>query len=409
MPNVVDYLNWRGDVELTERPFNDVDNLILATLSYLDFGGIVPPPGEGSIALGKACQMVMDETQSDVRQRVRSFAKLTDKFLIALAASRRFSSMTLHGYVDELDEEKSLQFSAVQIDVDPTYTYVSYRGTDSTLVGWREDFMLSFTVPEAQLRADAYLEQAISEVKEQGRRVYVGGHSKGGNLAVYAALTCDAALRPLISCVWSNDGPGLAPEIMPKSPRSQLGYRYRRIVPAYDMVGVIFERHDDPRIVVKSNVMGAGQHDPFTWQVDAFGMVTERDLTHESKVIKESIDTWIKGIPLDQRGVVVNQFFDALEAGGAHKMSEVMENRQAMSAVLNAMGDMDDSTKGLLLSFAGVVVQKAADAAASKAQDAAETALKAAFEAYQDWRERQGRGLEGGIAGKLKADDKPAQ
>ena len=133
MPNVVDYLNWRGDVELTERPFNDVDNLILATLSYLDFGGIVPPPGEGSIALGKACQMVMDETQGDVRQRVRSFAKLTDKFLIALAASRRFSSMTLHGYVDELDEEKSLQFSAVQIDVDPTYTYVSYRGTDSTL------------------------------------------------------------------------------------------------------------------------------------------------------------------------------------------------------------------------------------------------------------------------------------
>lgn len=264
MANVVDYLTWRGDIELTERPFNDVDNLVLATISYLDFGGIVPAPGEGSIALGKACQIILDETKGDVSQRVRSFAKLTDKFLVALAASRRFSTMMLHDYVDELDVDKSLQFSAVQIDVNEQFTYVSFRGTDSTLVGWREDFMLSFTVPEAQLRADAYLEKAIAEAHVQGRRVYVGGHSKGGNLAVYAALDCEETLRPYISCVWSNDGPGLAPEIMPKSPRSQLGYRYRRIVPAYDMVGIIFERADDPRIVVKSNVIGAGQHDPFT-------------------------------------------------------------------------------------------------------------------------------------------------
>ena len=409
MANVVDYLTWRGDIELTERPFNDVDNLVLATISYLDFGGIVPAPGEGSIALGKACQIILDETKGDVSQRVRSFAKLTDKFLVALAASRRFSTMMLHDYVDELDVDKSLQFSAVQIDVNEQFTYVSFRGTDSTLVGWREDFMLSFTVPEAQLRADAYLEKAIAEAHVQGRRVYVGGHSKGGNLAVYAALDCEETLRPYISCVWSNDGPGLAPEIMPKSPRSQLGYRYRRIVPAYDMVGIIFERADDPRIVVKSNVIGAGQHDPFTWQVNAFGMVTERDLTTESRLIKESIDTWIVGVPLDQRAAAVNQFFDALEAGGAQKMSEVMENRQAMTAVLNAMGDMDESTKELLLSFARVVVSKAADAAASKAQDAAETALKAAFDAVQEWRARQGRELESGIAGELKDADKAAK
>ena len=399
MANVVDYLNWRGDIELAERPFNDVDNLILATISYLDLGGIVPPAGEGGIALGKACQMILDETQGDVSKRVRSFAKLTDQFLVALTSSRRFSGMLLHDYVDELDEEKSLQFSAVQIDVDPKFTYVSFRGTDSTLVGWREDFMLSFTVPEAQLHADTYLEQAVSAAKEQGRRIFVGGHSKGGNLAVYATLDCDAALRPSISCVWSNDGPGLAPEIMPKSPRSQLGYRYRRIVPAYDMVGIIFEREDDPRIIAKSSVKGAGQHDPFTWQVNAFGMAEERDLTKESKLIKESIDTWIQRIPLERRAVVVDQFFDALEAGGARKMSEVMENRQAMAAVINAMGDMDESTKDLLLSFAGVVISKAADAAAEKAQDAAGAAFKAAREAVQDWRARANRD---GIAGELK-------
>ena len=402
--NIVEYLTWRGDIEVTERPFNDVDNLILSTISYLDFTGIVPPAGEGSITLGEACKVILEETQGEIRKRVRTFAKLTDSFLIALLKSRRFSRMQLHDYVEELDEGKSLQFSAVQIDFGDKCTYVSFRGTDSTLVGWREDFMLSFTVTEAQLRARAYLEEAIAQALTRGRRVMVGGHSKGGNLAVYAALTCDEALRPHVFCVWSNDGPGLAPEIMPKSPRSQLGYRYRRIVPAYDMVGIIFEREDDPRIIVKSSVTGAGQHDPLTWQVNAFGMAIEGSLTKESQLIKESIDTWITGIPLVKRARVVDQFFDALEAGGARKMSEVMENRQAMTAVLNALGDMDESTKDLLFSFAGIVISKAADAAANKAQDAAETALKVAIDALQEWRARTGRELESGIAGELKTD-----
>ena len=121
MANVVDYLTWRGDIELTERPFNDVDNLVLATISYLDFGGIVPAPGEGSIALGKACQIILDETKGDVSQRVRSFAKLTDKFLVALAASRRFSTMMLHDYVDELDVET---FAAASV-ADATTVFAS--------------------------------------------------------------------------------------------------------------------------------------------------------------------------------------------------------------------------------------------------------------------------------------------
>ena len=402
--NIVDYLAWRGDLTFDERPFNDVDNVILATFSYLDLTGIVPGPSGGSVGLAEACQSVLDDTEGDVNLRVRSLAKLDPVLLERLAASKRFGSLLVHDCVDLLDEARSLQFAAVQIDVSDTETYVSFRGTDSTLVGWREDFMLSFTVTEAQLRARAYLEEAIAQALTRGRRVMVGGHSKGGNLAVYAALTCDEALRPHVFCVWSNDGPGLAPEIMAKSPRSQLGYRYRRIVPAYDMVGIIFEREDDPRIIVKSSVTGAGQHDPLTWQVNAFGMAIEGSLTKESQLIKESIDTWITGIPLVKRARVVDQFFDALEAGGARKMSEVMENRQAMTAVLNALGDMDESTKDLLFSFAGIVISKAADAAANKAQDAAETALKVAIDALQEWRARTGRELESGIAGELKTD-----
>lgn len=394
MPNMVDYIAWRGDLSLEERPFNDVDNLILAALAYLDFDGIVPSSDGSDVTIARACQFILDEAEGDIRGRVRSFAKITSHFLSRLGSSRRFGRMVLHDYVDKLDESRSMQFSAVQIDIDDTITYVSFRGTDSTLVGWREDFMLSFTVTEAQRLAAEYLENAIKKACSAGRRVYAGGHSKGGNHALYASLVCPEDLRPQIMCVWNNDGPGLAPEIMPKSPRSQLGYRYRRIVPTYDLVGIIFEREDDPRIVVNSSINGAYQHDPFTWQTTPFGMAEAEGLTKESELIKESIDVWIKNIPLEQRGATVDNFFDALEAGGAKKLSELTENPRAMKTVLSAMQDLDDSTKQLLKSFASVVVNKTVDAAASAAQDAAGTALMLAKFTMDEWLRAKDRNLE---------------
>jgi hypothetical protein len=369
MANIVDYLKWRGDLTLSERPFNDVDNLILATLSYMDFSGIVPGPGQGSVNLADACNALMQETDGNVEERVRSLAKLDPKLITRLSHSKRFGTMQLHDCVDVLDQERSLQFAALQIDLTPTETYVSFRGTDSTLVGWREDFMLSFTVTEAQREAARYLERALNDANESGRSLYVGGHSKGGNLAVYAALSCPIELLPQIACVWSNDGPGIAPELLPVSPATLLGERYVRIVPAYDMVGILFEREDDPRIVVSSDVSGARQHDPFTWQVTPYGM-DEAELAPESALIQEAINEWLLEVPLEQRAVLVDQLFNALESGGAHTLDEVIESMRGLRDVLAAMGEMDESTKELIRKLAGNVVSKTVEAAASAWQAA---------------------------------------
>jgi hypothetical protein len=169
--------------------------------------------------------------------------------------------------------------------------------------------------------------------------------------------------------VWSNDGPGIAPELLPVSPATLLGERYVRIVPAYDMVGILFEREDDPRIVVSSDVSGARQHDPFTWQVTPYGM-DEAELAPESALIQEAINEWLLEVPLEQRAVLVDQLFNALESGGAHTLDEVIESMRGLRDVLAAMGEMDESTKELIRKLAGNVVSKTVEAAASAWQAA---------------------------------------
>lgn len=384
MANIVDYLAWRGDLSLRERPFNDVDNLILSTFAYLDLTGIVDGPGGGSLTLSDACERALELAGGDISKLVRSLAKLDPTLLHKLALSRRFGSMRLHDYVDAFDAERALQFAAVQVDVDDDHTYVAFRGTDSTLVGWREDFMLTFTTTEAQRRAAAYLEGAAGRARERGRKLYVGGHSKGGNLALYGALACPIQHLPMISRVWSNDGPGIAPEVMDTSPARLLGERYVRLVPSYDLVGILLEREDDPRTVVASSSTGMRAHDPFTWQVTPFGMLEVPEREAESLAVQSAINAWLAGVPLDQRATVVDQLFDALGAGGARTLDEVISTYKGANAVLAAIDGMDESTKELVGKLIGGIVASTVGAATSTFHDAAASAFSAARDAVNN-------------------------
>jgi len=235
MSNMTDYLRWRGDITLEERPLNDVDALVLATVSYLDFDDIVPPDVSGGIALGDACQEVLARTGDDITSAVRSMASIDTSFVVALAQSERFGSLCMSRYLDQVDEATSLQFSAVTIGLPGGDLLISFRGTDSTLVGWREDFMLAFTVTEAQRMARAYLKDALAG-SGAGARVVLAGHSKGGCLAEYAAATCPEALLSRIGRVYSFDGPGLDRAVLSCDAFSRMGERFCHILPRFSVV-----------------------------------------------------------------------------------------------------------------------------------------------------------------------------
>ena len=362
MADVRDYLELRGDVTLAERPFNDVDNLVLATASYLDLTGAAPGPGEGSSRLTDVCAELLALSGGDVSTRVRSLATVDERFVVGLGGSSRFGDARVRDYVDVRSDELVMQFSAVTFDVAPHLTYVAFRGTDTTLVGWRENFHLSFEVTEAQRAAAAYLERELERAREDGRRVLVGGHSKGGNLAAFAVASCPVALADKIACVWNNDGPGTDRSVMPVSCYDVVGERYRRILPAYSVVGRLFS-DDAPCQVVRSSAARTLQHDPLTWQVGPAGFVAADGADPECLLVDGSFSSWLARLAPADRRQLTDELFDALAAGGAERFEDIFSSPAAAQKVLAALGGVDRRTYDMMWALVGELLGASATAA----------------------------------------------
>lgn len=373
MANIHDYLRWRGDIAFGEHPFNDVDNLVLSALVYLDFSGIVPIEGsDGSISVADACKALLDKSAGDVKPFVRSLAKVDTAFVQLVRTSQRFGNARLSAYVDVVSANRALQFAAMQVSLPDAGDYLALRGTDTTIVGWRENLMTSFRITEAQQEAARYVERALTRSAKARGSVRVGGHSKGGNLAEYAAATCPEQLRQRIVCVYSNDGPGMAPEVMPRSPREILGERLRLIVPTYSMVGMLFARKNEHRTIVASSASGIEQHDITTWQVLRDGVEEADALEPDCVTQNDAIAEWASGIALDERERVTNEVFDILQAGGAKTFEQILASPDQLQRVLRGLGSLDERTRALALAL----VQRSFDSSVGAMRTAALKAVE---------------------------------
>ena len=361
MANLHDYLELRGDITLAERAFNDVDNLALSTLSYLDFTGIVGGPGEKGVRLADACGRLLAAAGGDLASRVRSLATVDERFVHAMGASARFGDAVLRDYVDERDDGRVMQFAAVTVDLGDGTAYVAFRGTDTTLVGWRENFILSFAITEAQRAAADYLARELGRAAGEGSCVHVGGHSKGGNLAAYAAASSPVALVGALGRVWNNDGPGMDRAVMPVSCHDVVGERYRRIIPAYSVVGRLFAE-EAPTTIVRSSATRSLQHDPLTWQVGPTGFVEAEAPEPECLVVERAFSAWLARLAPEDRRAFTAELFDALEAGGAQTFEDLLSSPAAAQKVLAALGGVDVRTRDVVLALLGELVGASAAA-----------------------------------------------
>ena len=377
MANIHDYLDLRGDIKLEERPFNVVDGLVLSVLSYVDFTGIVPGEGEGPVTVSYACEALLDRAGGDVSPYVRSLAKIDERYLRLLGSSKRFGQALVQDYVDVFDHDRDLQFAALTVELPGGLRFVSFRGTDNSLVGWREDFMLSFEVTEAQRLAAEYLLRQARHAEAEGVRLMVGGHSKGGNLASFSAVLLPEELQHVIERVYSNDGPLMASEVVPLSCHDVYGDRFVRIVPTYSVVGMLFDDPAEPKTIVRSTGDGALQHDPTTWQVHADCLDEADDLLPQCKLVNAIFDKWMRGANLADRELFTRQVFDAFEAGGATTFDEVMGNPASTQRVLAALRDADPRTKELLGELVQVAAGKTWDATVAAVASATRAALSA--------------------------------
>ena len=356
MANLLDYLDWRGDLTLEQAPFNEVDNLILAELSFVDFKDIVPGPGEGdSVVLREAAEQFLSRFPEGEKIDMGVLVPAAiPEMLRKMADSRRFGDMKLNCFVDHLDVGKGEQFAALAIETGDKAMYLSFRGTDDTLAGWKEDFELA-CMPEvpAQKKAVAYTWTVAKQFPR--KRLRLGGHSKGGNLAVYAGVFCPENVQKRMIAVWSNDGPGFHDDLLDLPEHRRVAERIYSIVPKSSVVGMLLE-HEEDYTVVDSDQLGFMQHDGFSWQVMGDHFITLRQVTQQAHLSDQELRKWVHGLSVEQRENFVNAMFDVLAASGAVTLTDLKDDSfKAVGAMIRAMKDLDKETRDGLWDFLAIL------------------------------------------------------
>ncbi len=344
MANMEDYIKWRGDLSFEQDPFNEVDGLILTQLGYLDLGGVVPAWNEkNSISMAKLIEKYwlknppaeMPDKIGIVRNPARLFGLLKE--------SRRFSELIFANYINRVDKEKQEQFAAMTTWIPDGSIYVIYRGTDATMVGWRENLNMSYLnqVP-AQLEAVSYLERVFEWTNFKLR---LGGHSKGGNLAVYAAMHISAEISGRIVSVDNYDGPGFRTAITKRPEYSQTMEKVRTYLPESSVIGRLME-HSEKYRVIKADATGLWQHDAFTWQIEGNSFVYAEALDAESDMVELTVKQWLEKIDESERKQFVDTLFDVLAAAKIETVSDLANMKWKDAAeFLKVMNNLDDRQK----------------------------------------------------------------
>ena len=340
MANMMDYLSWRGDLTLSSSPWNDVDSLIMACACYAD----LPAAEQGMLTWQQAALSIPRD-----RERSTDFIRQCYVLLERAAEYPRFAEVTLHTFVNEVDPERDIQFSAITADLPDGTRFVAFRGTDHSIVGWREDFTMAFESPvPAQTEALHYLEKAA----EAGKPLRIGGHSKGGNLACYAAAHASDPARALIHSVYSFDGPGLDDATIVSDGYARIRSRIHSYIPQSSVVGLLLAYHED-YTVVRANAIGLAQHDAFTWQVLGAKFVEADGVDRASQVVDQTVHAWLTQVSHDQRRVFIDALFDILEATKATTFTDLTSGPHHIPAILHATRNTDPDVLRMIAQLIG--------------------------------------------------------
>ena len=344
MGNIMDYISWRGDLSFEQSQFNEVDNLILACFSYVNLDGISAVTKQKGIGLKKLTKEFMKLHTMKELEADKSFIRLAPFMMMEMAKSVRFGKGVVRNYVNDIVTEAEQQFAAMEIVLEDGTSYVSFRGTDDTIIGWKEDFNLSTGVVPAQKRAIEYL-QKISEHTDGMLRV--GGHSKGGNLAIYGSVMCKSAHEKILE-IYSNDGPGFSREFQELPETKEMMPKIIRIIPEYSIIGTLLEHEKEP-VIVASSSKGLLQHDGFSWEVQGPALVRRDSLNKTALRFIEILHKWIDGMDTEQKRLLIEDLFATLQASGYENLSEVQSGGlKSLAAMVKRVEKFAPESRGMM-------------------------------------------------------------
>ena len=344
MSTIFDYLKEVTYDSIYDRPFKELDVLALTELTYLPFGHIVPQGDTTGIPVRLSDAMELIDRTTDFIVSNQHLQLVDD-----LATSKRFKNIKLLNYVDEYDPDVQKQFAAMTYRLSLDAYLVVFRGTDDTLIGWKEDFHMTYMdhVP-AQKRAASYLQNVMKEFPKG--RFLVAGHSKGGNLATYACTYLPDSLFERVDAIYSYDAPGLNKAIIETEGYQRTSPNIRRFVPQGSIVGMMLEV-PEPTTIVKSRVFGGfAQHDAFTWEIKDYSFVTVSETSPDSQQTDLTLKQWVRETSAEERKKFFDTFFGIFLDAGITSINDLTDLKQLAKAkeILQNAQDLDPTEREML-------------------------------------------------------------
>ena len=327
MKNFLDYLQDNNKT-FKESSFNSIDSLILAYLSYFHFPN----------TLTRLKDLDISKTTKVEKNR---------ELIKRVVTSNRYKDIESCFYVEDTNDLIEKQFSAVTFLLPNNTMYISFRGTDSTLTGWKEDFNMAFMLPvPAQKEALNYVEKITKLIP---RKFYIGGHSKGGNLAVYAGCNLSNNISTRIIKIYSHDGPGFIKEFLTTSNYQNIKDKIEKIVPSSSIIGMLLYTNENYKII-KSSARGILEHDPFSWLINENNFIILKKLSDGTVFTNKVINDFLSSLSKKEREIFIDSLFTVLKSTNLTTLDEISKNFIVkLPNILIAIYKLDDVNKKYII------------------------------------------------------------
>ncbi len=337
--NVIDYIRRNSRVTFEEKEFNEVDNIIFSMLSYLYYNGIVSTNTRNKMTIKQVRDFFYK--MHNISQINKTLISVINgvKILDEISRTKRYKDLLVYSYTYIADD--SQQFSAVTFEINPKLVYVAFEGTDDLVSGWEEDCKMAYFFPvKAHKNAIKYLNSNFSL---KNCKIIVGGHSKGGNLALVASMYCNYFVQNKILKIYNNDGPGLREKQLDSKHYEHIQNKLIHIIPNNSIIGLMLG-HTDNYEVIKSNKKGILAHDAMTWQVQDDEFV-RASLSRFSKVLDEGISKWLSKYDDSTKKLFIDCIFDIFKKNNIISLTEVFGSPKVMLTLLKETFNMDPIVK----------------------------------------------------------------
>ncbi|MFV0250372.1 MAG: Mbeg1-like protein [Bacilli bacterium] len=349
--NIINYIKKNGDISFEEKEINEVDKLIFSLLSYVTYDGVVSNNEKNKKTIKEVSDEYFKTHTDDKQKRLMIAVKVGKKVLKEISEKKRFQNLYLYNDI-YLGNEYS-QFSALTIEISPGLMYISFEGTDQLMSGWEEDFKMSYHFPvTAQIEAIKYLNKRFTLGTAQ---LIIGGHSKGGNLALVSSMYSNYFVRRRIIEIISYDGPGLRKEQINSKRYTDIKSKYHLIIPNYSLVG-LFLSHENNYTVVKTNKIGPLSHNSSSWQiVDDKFMKTE--LSSYSKIFEKGISNWLDKYNDLQREKFVKEVFKIFKQNNITELTQITADYKLIRKMIKDANQIDKYAGDMLKELINVLIK----------------------------------------------------